>query len=435
MQDNIGRELPKTDTKDLLSEPEASKAKTSLVSVFERWLLRKFLRLLGEPPFSFVLWNGEEIKPQNHQIKTRIEILSRNTLYKLLYNPGLYFGEFYCSGAIKIDNDLLSFMDDLHLAALYRDESPNIVWRMLRRPPRRRSTTLSGSKDNIHRHYDLGNEFYQLWLDKAAMQYTCAYYPDPAMALEQAQIAKMHHVCRKIWLQPGETVAEAGCGWGGLALFMAKRYGVTVKAYNISHEQVAFARERAVREALSDRVEYIEDDYRNIRGQFDVFVSVGMLEHVGPENYRTLGAVIDHCLKDSGRGLVHSVGGNTREPMNEWLEKRIFPGSYVPTLREMMEVFEPFAFSILDVENLRLHYAKTLKEWLHRFDRNDQRVHDLYDETFVRTWRLYLAGCSAAFTTGALQLYQVVFARPHKNDLPWSRQHLYGTEYDFSANH
>jgi Mycolic acid cyclopropane synthetase len=123
---------------------------------------------------------------------------------------------------------------------------------------------------------------------------------------------------------------------------------------------------RDVREALSDRVEYVEDDYRNIRGQFDVFVSVGMLEHVGPENYRTLGAVIDHCLKDSGRGLVHSVGGNTREPMNEWLEKRIFPGSYVPTLREMMEVFEPFAFSILDVENLRLHYAKTLKEWLHR---------------------------------------------------------------------
>ncbi|MGH8603342.1 MAG: class I SAM-dependent methyltransferase, partial [Gammaproteobacteria bacterium] len=263
------------------------------------------------------------------------------------------------------------------------------------------------------------------WLDREAMQYTCAYFRRPDVTLEQAQTAKMHHICRKLRLKAGETVVEAGCGWGGLALFMAKHYGVTVRAYNISHEQVEYARARAQTEGSSDHVDYIEDDYRNIRGHYDVFVSIGMLEHVGPAHYHELGKVIDQCLQDKGRGLIHNIGRNRPLGTTSWIEKRIFPGSYPPTLREMMAVLEPFSFSVIDVENLRMHYAKTLEHWLRRFENHAQEVCDLYDETFVRAWRLYLAGSIASFSAGWLQLYQVLFHRAHDNDLPWSRDYIY----------
>jgi len=293
---------------------------------------------------------------------------------------------------------------------------------------RPRANSMHGSKTNIHHHYDLGNKFYELWLDKEAMQYTCAYFPDPDMSIEQAQIAKLHHVCRKLQLKPGDSVVEAGCGWGGLSRFMAKHYGVTVKAYNISHEQIVYARSKALQEGLADRVEYVEDDYRNIEGEYDVFVSVGMLEHVGNRDYKTLGKVVNRCLKPDGRGLVHSIGRNSHCPMNAWIEKRIFPGAYPPSIKEMMDIFEPYDFSVQDVENLRLHYSKTLEHWWQRFEENVDTIRDDFDETFVRAWRLYLAGSIAAFNTSELQLFQIVFTRAAHNELPWSRAHLYSQD-------
>jgi cyclopropane-fatty-acyl-phospholipid synthase len=166
------------------------------------------------------------------------------------------------------------------------------------------------------------------FLDEEHMQYTCAFYPDESATLEEAQTAKLDLVCKKLDLKPGETVVEAGSGWGGLARFIAKHYGVTVRSYNISAEQVAYARERARQEGLGNAVEYVEDDYRNITGTYDVFVSVGMLEHVGLSNYQKLGEVIDRSLKEKGRGLIHSIGRNIPRPMNEWIESYIFPGAY-----------------------------------------------------------------------------------------------------------
>jgi cyclopropane-fatty-acyl-phospholipid synthase len=283
--------------------------------------------------------------------------------------------------------------------------------------------SLSGSRQNIHHHYDIGNDFYQLWLD-AEMQYTCAYFPDPAASLEDAQTAKMELVCRKLRLRAGQTVVEAGCGWGGLARHMARRYGVKVRAYNISGEQVAYAQERARAEGLEGQVEYVEDDYRNITGKYDVFVSVGMLEHVGPDHYRELGSVIDRSLAEQGLGLIHSIGQNIATPMSPWFLKRIFPGSYPPTLREMMAIFEPWEFTVLDVENLRLHYAKTCEHWLTRFENNRDRVTEMFDACFVRAWRLYLSGCVANFSLGFLQLFQVIFSRPTNNLVPMTRSHL-----------
>jgi cyclopropane-fatty-acyl-phospholipid synthase len=295
---------------------------------------------------------------------------------------------------------------------------------VIERLRRRRANGTSDSRNNIRHHYDLGNAFYRLWLDRQ-LSYTCAYFPSPEITLEEAQIAKMDHVCRKLRLQPGEKVVEAGCGWGALALHMATRYGVHVKAFNISREQIAYAIERARALGTGGRVEFIEDDYRNIRGRFDAFVSVGMLEHVGRENYHALGSLIDRVLEGDGRGLIHSIGHLRPDPLNAWIEKRIFPGAYPPSLREILEVLEPSCFSVLDVENLRLHYALTLEHWLRRFDDARERVREMYDERFVRAWRLYLCGAQAAFRAGEMQLFQVLFARGRSNRVPWTRAYQY----------
>jgi cyclopropane-fatty-acyl-phospholipid synthase len=203
---------------------------------------------------------------------------------------------------------------------------------------------------------------------------------------------------------------------------MARYYGVTVRAFNISAEQIAYARNRAKEDGLADRVEFIEDDYRHVRGDYDVFVSIGMLEHVGMADYPTFGRVIDRALTYHGRGLLHFIGRNQAAPLNPWIRKRIFPGAYAPTLREVFEhVLEPQALSVLDVENLRLHYAKTLECWRQRFDGSAHQVATIFDDTFVRAWRLYLAGSHSAFTTGSMQLFQVLFARGSSNAIPWTR--------------
>ncbi len=172
-------------------------------------------------------------------------------------------------------------------------------------------------------------------------------------------------------------------------------------------------------------VEFIEDDYRNISGQFDAFVSIGMLEHVGRSHYDDLARVIDRSLSATGRGLLHSIGQNEPAPFNPWIEKRIFPGAYPPTLREMVEIFEPLRCSILDVENLRPHYALTIEHWLERFEAHRDRIADMYDEPFVRAWRLYLSGSIAAFRAGTLQLFQILFNRAGATNAAWTREHLY----------
>jgi cyclopropane-fatty-acyl-phospholipid synthase len=279
----------------------------------------------------------------------------------------------------------------------------------------------------------LGNDFYQLWLD-ADMVYTCAYFDRPDATLEAAQRAKLDYVCRKLQLRPGEHVVEAGCGWGALALHMARRYGVTVRAYNISAEQLQYARGRAAREGLDGRVTFIADDYRAIDGRCDAFVSIGMLEHVGRAQYETLGGVIDRVLdRERGRGLLHFIGRNVPLPFNPWITKRIFPGAYAPTIGEVSAaILERQRFSVIDVENLRLHYAKTLEHWLDRFERQAGTIQAMFDEPFVRMWRLYLASAQACFRTGDLQLFQVTFGRAADNGRPWTRDGLYTEGVDGS---
>ena len=387
-------------------------------------LMRLLLGSLGNPPLRLTLWNGESVFTGEGDAVACIRIADRSTLLRLFINPELHFGEAYVDGSIEVDGDLVKLLEVVYQGLeleSFRGRLPRLV-KSLDRP---RANSPSAARDNIHHHYDLGNEFYRLWLDRE-MLYTCAYFPTPDVTLEQAQVAKMDHVCRKLRLRPGDAVVEAGCGWGALALHMATRYGAQVRAFNISREQIAYARARARAMGVGQRVEFMEDDYRNISGRYDAFVSVGMLEHVGRDHYGELGRVIDRCLPRNGRGILHSIGQDQPALLNAWIEKRIFPGAYPPTLREMLAILEPHELSVLDVENLRLHYALTLEHWLRRFEDARARVSGMYDERFVRTWRLYLAGSLAAFNTGNLQLFQVLFARAGSNDVPWTRAHLYG---------
>jgi len=415
---------PWTDTFALTVPGGACNANTDgKVYGVDRWLIRKFIHAIGDPALRVILWDGKEVPLSGAKPVSGMIIHERAALWRLALNPLLYFGDDYCTGRIEVEGEVVAFLETVYgamaqTAKFHRGSDPNAY---RRHQPNLNS--LSGSRRNIHHHYDIGNEFYELWLDKE-MVYTCAYFPEPSASLEDAQIAKMDLVCRKLRLRPGQTVVEAGCGWGALARHMARHYGVKVRAYNISHEQIAYAQNRAKAEGLGEMLEYIEDDYRSITGKYDVFVSVGMLEHVGPDNYRELGKVIDRCLAEDGIGLIHSIGQNTSAPMSPWFLKRIFPGSYPPTLREMMALFEPSEFTVLDVENLRLHYAETCTHWLERFEHNLDRVREMFDDCFIRAWRLYLSGCVVNFNIGSLQLFQVLFSRPANNQVPLTRSHL-----------
>ena len=404
-------------------------------NVIDLWVANKLLLVLNQPVIRLMLWDGTTIPEHPGDYVATIIFHDRAALFRSLWHPELYWGDLYASGRVEVEGDLCRLLQ-LVYRSLRKENSPSLLRKIQTLTGHRKIFNTPGrAEDNIHHHYDIGNDFYRLWLDQAAMQYTCAYYPDPNMGLEDAQIAKMRHVCQKLQLKPGETVVEAGCGWGGFALYMAKHHDVRVKAFNISKEQINHAREMAYAQGLNDRVEFVLGDYRNISGKFDAFVSVGMLEHVGPGHYPVLGHVIKNCLKPNGRGLIHSIGRNRTQPINPWIERRIFPGAYPPTLREMMAIFETSNMSVTDVENLRLHYAKTLDAWWQRYEQNVDQVESMMDEQFVRSWRLYLAGSSAAFHSGQLQLFQVLFTPQDNNRLPWSRQHLYDPDEEGNTSH
>ncbi len=397
---------------------------SSKVHAVEEWPIRRMLAVLGNLPIHVVLWDGREIAASEAPPAARLFIHDRSTLLKLFFNPDLNFGEAYSSQQIEVEG-LLEFLEIVYRARQSAEKPLGLVrGRLARWLNRRHSNTMAGARANIHDHYDIGNDFYRLWLDDE-MVYSCAYFPTPEVTLEQAQLAKMDYVCRKLRLRPGESVVDVGGGWGAMALYMARHYGVRVTALNVSHEQTVAARERAKAEGLHSQVEFVEDDYRNISGRFDALVSLGMLEHVGADHYREFGRMIDGCLDPAGRGLIQTIGQDRPDEDNPWITRRIFPGGHFPSTCELMKIFEHSGFSVLDVENLRLHYAKTLEHWLSRFESAAEEVARMFDERFVRIWRLYLTGSRAAFSSSALQLFQVLFARPGINQLPWTRAPLY----------
>jgi len=396
-------------------------------SDFDRKVAEWCMSFAGNPRISLKLWDGTEYYSGPQTPIAQLEIKERAVLFNLLRSPPMGLGEGYIKGRIEVHGDFYEFVEEASRAYSQKTTRGYYLQKFRSRLAAVRSNTLSRARENVHQHYDLGNDFYKLWLDER-MVYTCAYYERPDATLDEAQVAKLDHVCRKVRLQPGQRVIEAGCGWGALAMHMAEHYGAIVTAYNTSREQVAYARTEADARGLSDRVTFVQDDYRTITGQCDAFVSVGMLEHVGLRNFRTLGSIIDRCLKPHGLALIHSIGRSNPRPPDPWIARHIFPGGHIPSLGDMAAIFEPFKFSVLDVENLRLHYAKTCRTWLHNFEAVADKVRRLHSDEFVRTWRLYLAGSAAGFKSGTLQLYQVVFAPRGNNDVPMTRHYQYVTD-------
>lgn len=266
--------------------------------------------------------------------------------------------------------------------------------------------TRRRSQQVAEQHYNLGNEFYASWLDPY-MQYTCAYWGQ-GDDLAAAQRRKLDLICRKLQLQPGQRVLELGCGWGGFARYACRHYGVQVEGYNISSEQVTFARERCTQENLP--ATFYLKDYREAEGTFDRVVSIGMLEHVGDKNYRAFFELIRERLKPDGLALVHSIGCNeTKRTSDPWFQKYIFPGGQLPSLVQVATALEQ-VLTIEDVHNLGAHYDKTLMAWFERFNQSWSHYAQQYDERFYRMWKYYLLSCAGSFRARNIQLWQFVLS-------------------------
>ncbi|QPC97760.1 SAM-dependent methyltransferase [Qipengyuania soli] len=288
-----------------------------------------------------------------------------------------------------------------------------------------------GSRRNVSHHYDIGNALYRLMLDPEHMQYSCAYWPEGVTTLGKAQEAKLAHIAAKLALADGQNVLDIGCGWGGMAIYLASKFDVRVTGITLSQEQLALARERAVSAGVADRVTFDLVDYRDVpaRGQrFDRIVSVGMFEHVGRPQFETFFRCCANLLADDGVMLLHTIGrfggpGTT----DAFTRKYIFPGGYIPALSETLAASEKSRLIHSDIETLRLHYARTLRAWYANCEANRDAIIAMYDERFYRMWTFYLAGATAAFEWGSMGNYQIQYVRS-RHAIPVTRSYIAGAE-------
>lgn len=358
------------------------------------------------------------------------------TVRRFVFNPELALGEAYMDGTLTIDDDDLQGL----LALIVRNvhHGPRVWWH---KPLNRLRVALRGltqnnvmhrARRNVAHHYDLSGQLYDLFLDQDK-QYSCGYFRHPDDTLEQAQAQKKEHIARKLLIRPGMRVLDIGCGWGGMALTLARDHGAHVLGITLSEEQHAYACARAADAGVSDRVQFKLCDYRDVTGTFDRIVSVGMFEHVGLPHYDAYFTAIRNLLRPDGIALVHTIGW-TAPPSatNPWIRKYIFPGGYIPTLSETMTGVENARIWPADVECWRLHYAYTLRHWFDRFNANSDAVRAIYDDRFVRMWRFYLAACEQTFRHGPQAVFQLQLSR--KIDaVPVTRDYLYQRPHDHTA--
>lgn len=351
---------------------------------------------------------------------------------RLIANPALAFGELYMEGDIEpVDCHIGDVLDLIILNQYVGGEHPIEQAMALWRWAKRRIDQLNPApraKRNVAHHYDLNGRLYSLFLDRDR-QYSCAYFPTGNETLEEAQALKKRHIASKLKLdRPGLEVLDIGCGWGGMALTLARDYGARVTGITLSEEQLAEARRRAEEAGLADRVRFELIDYRAWRQPVDRIVSVGMFEHVGVVNYTTFFRTVRDALREDGVALVHAIGrsggpGST----NPWLAKYIFPGGYSPALSEVLPAVEKAGLWATDIEILRLHYALTLREWRRRFAANRDAIQALYDERFCRMFEFYLAGCEATFRRGDHMNWQIQLTR-RVDTLPMTRDWMFEAE-------
>ncbi|MFC3101184.1 cyclopropane-fatty-acyl-phospholipid synthase family protein [Altererythrobacter lauratis] len=356
----------------------------------------------------------------------------------VLLDPRLGLGEAYMDGRFSVEGgDIMDFL------SLVRANNPWEKKGRLAPPSPLRALTgkvkaairavnkPGSSRRNVAHHYDIGNALYRLMLDADHMQYSCAYFPRDNMTLEQAQEAKLAHIAAKLKLEPGLRVLDIGCGWGGMAIFLASRAGVTVHGITLSQEQLALAHERATAAGVADKVTFELVDYRDLAArevQYDRIVSVGMFEHVGVPQFETFFRACATMLKDDGVMLLHTIGrmggpGRTDAFTDKW----IFPGGYIPALSETVAASEKVRLIAADVEMLRLHYAKTIRHWYTRTLAHRDEIVALFDERFFRLWTFYLAGAATSFECGAMCNYQIQYVR-NRHALPLTRGYIEESE-------
>jgi cyclopropane-fatty-acyl-phospholipid synthase len=377
--------------------------------------------------FAFEFWDGEAIAYGNHP-EMILRFRSKEGAKQLLCEGFLGFGEAYMAGDLEVEGDLQELLR-LGLCIGYDRRGLSLwqkVWFLAHCLATR--NTLSRSPKNIEHHYDLGDEFYQLFLDQT-LTYSCGYFTSERDSLEQAQLNKYEHICRKLALQPGEKLVDIGCGWGGMLIYAAQNYGISGLGNTLSRNQYESAKTRIKELGLQDRIEVVLADYREISGKFDKFVSIGMFEHVGKAFIPVYMRTASNLLKKGGTGMLHTIGKDAESLSDAWILKYIFPGGYLPNLPEIVDEMGQAGFSILDVENLRFHYGHTLDQWAENYEKNVEQVRNMFDECFVRMWRLYLHASSAGFKYGSSRLYQILFTNGLNNELPLTRKHLYQDAY------
>ncbi len=347
---------------------------------------------------------------------------------RLVLNTDLAVGEAYMDGSLTIAGDDLDGF--LTLATINAAHGDRVWWRNLSGRIHRARRVFDQwnpahrARENVAHHYDLSSRLYDLFLDQER-HYSCAYFSDPDMSLEAAQRAKTHHIAAKLVLEPGMEVFEIGCGWGGMALTLAREYGAKVLGVTLSEEQHRFATERAAREGLQDRVRFELKDYRHVTGQFDRIVSIGMFEHVGVPHYREYFDTVRTRLREDGVALIHTIGrADTPGHTSPWIQKYIFPGGYCPSLSEMATAVERADLYPTDIEVWRLHYAETLRHWYARFTAHEAEARMLYDERFCRMWRYYLKASEATFRHNRQCVFQFQMAK-RQEAVPLTRDYMH----------
>lgn len=378
---------------------------------------------LPEVPFRVRMWDGTEHRYGEGQEKFLLSINTAEALSDMLTRGSLGFGEAYMSGGLDIEGDFQSLIrfafhpvvQEMQLSA--RDKGRLLAHVVKHRNSQKRS------RENVRHHYDLGNDFYRLWLDES-MTYSCAYWDDECETLDQAQRAKYDHICRKLHLHPGERLVDIGCGWGGMLAHAAAEYGVEGIGYTLSDEQYSYANQRLKDLGVYPRVRVELGDYRNITGTFDKFVSIGMFEHVGKEYYGTFFEKVHELLVDGGIGLLHTIGREKGDDTDPWIAKYIFPGGYIPALSELVKESEKAGFQIMDVEAMRFHYSHTLEEWYNRTVMHKDEIVEMYDEVFYRMWQFYLAGAEQSFRYGRLVNWQLIYVKD-RAAIPMTREFIH----------
>jgi cyclopropane-fatty-acyl-phospholipid synthase len=347
---------------------------------------------------------------------------------KIILSPDMAVGEGYMDGRLTIaDDDLYGFLT-LAVRNMAAQGDPwfrrPMIWARHALRYVQQFNPATRARSNVAHHYDLSGELYDLFLDRDR-QYSCAYFRDPDMTLDAAQEAKKHHIAKKLLIEPGMRVLDIGCGWGGMGLTLARDHGAEVLGVTLSQEQHAEANRRAEEAGLADRCTFKLMDYRDVTGQFDRIVSVGMFEHVGVPHYEEYFRNVRDRLKQDGIALIHTIGrSDPPGTTSPWILKYIFPGGYVPALSEAIAPIERQYLFATDIEVWRLHYAQTLRTWHDRFMANIDRARDLYDDRFCRMWRYYLIACELTFRYN----YQVVFQfqlTKEQDAVPLTRDYLY----------